>query len=74
MHFTYPNLQKCTEHAGESLTTTSILHAIVQSYRLQQSYVRLLLVTFFERESLLQNQVTVSTEAIPEIKDAKVAK
>lgn len=72
MHFTYPNLQKCTEHAGESLTTTSILHAIVQSYRLQQSYVRL--VTFFERESLLQNQVTVSTEAIPEIKDAKVAK
>lgn len=36
--------------------------------------MRLLLVTVFERRAYCKNQVSVSTEAIPEIKAAKVAK
>lgn len=51
-------------------TTPLISHAIVRPC----ICARLLLVTVFERRAYCKNQVSVSTEAIPEIKAAKVAK
>lgn len=59
---------------GESPNHTINLACHCPALQSRVICVRLLLVTVFERRAYFKNQVSVSTEAIPEIKAAKVAK